>query len=170
MQAVYNSAWKYSRGLVDYAITVSVDEFIGPNLLQNLELCKTLGATVILPQGYHIITEKYQPPHFPCRGVLDHNYSKPAIIDPNKIEHLDYAPGCHTAKFIGQVNRLESDQLKLLHYRYLGREETWQRYQELNEKRRAEDKRLGFGSQYGHGREEYDHIFDQFLQNAIELK
>src|SRR5207344_1604949 len=53
----------------------------------------------------------------------------------------------------------EPDDLVLRHYRYLGREETWARYEALDAKRRPGDKARQLGYQYEMPRAQFDEKF-----------
>ncbi|MBA3744830.1 glycosyltransferase family 2 protein [Sporichthya sp.] len=160
-----NEGWKESYD-ADWVIHLTVDEIVGPDLTVALERHQAAGATVLRPRGFDMIAEDDADPATVDVGVFNPQYSKPCLFRPDKITNLTLAPGSHDASFEGEVVLVEPEDLILRHYRYLGREQTWARYKELDAKRRGGDKVRQFGAQYAAAREEFDASFDEALANA----
>jgi hypothetical protein len=53
-------------------------------------------------------------------GAYSKQFSKFVVFDPNKITEINYGPGGHVIQPQGEVNIVEDESLKLLHYKYLG--------------------------------------------------
>lgn len=162
-----NEAWKESRD-ADWVVHLTVDEIVGPDLTAALERHKAAGATVLKPRGFDMVSESDDPVAAKL-GVFNPLYSKPCLFRPDRITGLSLAPGSHDAAFDGEVVLVEPDDLILRHYRYLGREQTWARFKELDAKRRSGDKERQFGAQYAAERAQFDAMFDEALARAAPL-
>lgn len=162
-----NEAWKESQD-ADWVMHVTIDEIVGPDLTAALERHKAAGTTVLRPRGFDMVSEGEDPAATDL-GVFNPLYSKPCLFRPDRITGLSLSPGSHDATFAGEVVLVEPDDLILRHYRYLGREQTWARYKELDAKRRAGDKARQFGAQYGVARAEFDATFDSALKSAARV-
>ena len=162
-----NEVWKESRD-ADWVGIVNIDEIVGPDLKAALARHKAAGATVLKPRGFDMVAETLDPVAA-TRGVFNKKYSKPCLFRPDKITEVELSTGNHRGRFEGEVVSCEPDDLVFRHYRFLGREETWERYQALDAKRRAGDKARGFGFQYGSSRAEFDATFDRVLRTATTV-
>lgn len=163
----WNEVWKESRD-ADWVGIVVTDEIVGPDLPAALSRHKAAGHTVLKPRGFDMVAETVDPAAA-TRGVFSDWYCKPCLFRPDKITSVALEPGNHEGRFEGQVVNFEPHDLVLRHFRYLGREETWARYQALDAKRRAGDKARGYGFQYGMSRAEFDATFDRKLNAAREV-
>ncbi|MES2790113.1 MAG: glycosyltransferase family 2 protein [Planctomycetota bacterium] len=170
VQVWVNEVWRESVGLVQYAILSTVDEWVGPDLETRLNSYSAAGVTVLRPQAYDMVSEDFRSPFDVTRGVPSSFYNKPFVIDPNAIRSSNFTLGTHDAAFEGDVKLVSPKDLSIYHYRYLGREETWARYQALQLMRQAGDIVKGCGSQYEMTRSDFDAKFDSLLQQAIELE
>jgi glycosyltransferase involved in cell wall biosynthesis len=163
-----NEVWKESRD-ADWVMNVTIDEIVGPDLAAALERHKAAGVTVLRPRGFDMVSECAADPAAVDVGVFNAMYSKPCLFRPDKISGLSLAPGSHDAAFEGDVVLVTPDDLILRHYRYLGREETWARYRELDAKRRGGDKVRLFGAQYASARTTFDAAFDAAVAAATPV-
>jgi glycosyltransferase involved in cell wall biosynthesis len=99
-----------SKGNADYIIISDCDEFIyHPNIIQFLQENKY---PVIFPAGFQMVSHSFPTGEGQIyddikTGVPDPWYSKPIIINPNKIESLIWIEGCHEielySKFDGEI-------------------------------------------------------------------
>jgi hypothetical protein len=78
-------------------------------------------------------------------GTQDDWYSKPAIFDPNAITEINYAPGAHTCDPTGNVLEDRSPELKLLHYRFLGRDYVLKRFETRRQRQSSVNIEKGWG-------------------------
>lgn len=163
----WNEVWKESRD-ADWVGIVVPDEIIGPNLSAALARHQAAGHTVLQPRGFDMVSESPDPATA-TRGVFNSLYSKPCLFQPRRITSVTLSPGNHSGTFEGDVVLCEPDDLVFRHYRYLGREETWARYQRLEAKRRPGDKSRTFGLQYEMSRLEFDRTFTRAETEATEV-
>lgn len=99
-----------AKGNADYIIVSDCDEFIcHPNIIEFLQ---TNDSSVIFPAGFQMVSH-----HFPeediqiyeqiNHGVPDPWYSKPILINPNKIKSMKWIEGCHeielNSEFEGEI-------------------------------------------------------------------
>lgn len=173
-QHVQNSVWKESRGIADWVITASVDEFLyTPDLTNYLAKCTREGVTTIPALGYQMISETLPSSDQNLldvvkRGCPWKQMNKLIIFNPNKISEINHQIGRHRAQPAGEVKYPAIDELLLLHYRYLSFEHTFNRNMELQNMLGPLDKEKGWGHKYGWTREKLRSDWDQFEQNSIE--
>ncbi len=123
-----NNMWKEARPRYDFVIVVDTDEFVySPDMKKLLRYCKKHGKTVLSPKGYNMIGEKFPEKGRPITeqiktGVAEWHYNKKAVFDPNSIREMNYTVGAHKAVPRGRVRYFSPPDLKLLHYRYIGRD------------------------------------------------
>lgn len=99
-----------AKGKADYIIVSDCDEFIcHPNIVEFLQ---KNNAAVIFPAGFQMVSH-----YFPKNssqiyeeimyGVPDPWYSKPILINPNKIKSMRWIEGCHeielNSEFDGEI-------------------------------------------------------------------
>lgn len=125
---IKNNVWKQSRGKCDYVIVGDADEFLyNENMVDFLTRVKKSGFTLFKPEGYHMIgdedlildkndniLEKVK------EGIIGSSNDKLMLFDPNKIIEINYMFGCHQANPVGNVVFYNFNDLKMLHYKYLG--------------------------------------------------
>ena len=125
-----NGVWKDSIGKADYVIVGDSDEFLyHENIDQFLIDSFENGITFFKPHGSHMISDedlvlkaddnllelvKYGVPH----DVLN----KPMMFDCNKIQEINYSLGSHYANPVGEVKMYDGEDLKMLHYKFIGLE------------------------------------------------
>lgn len=118
-----------ARGQADWVMWVDIDEFIwAPNLLGTLH-DMARGVEVIQPRGYNMVGnglpeneyEYKQIWHTMTHGVEAPVYAKPVIFRPGAT--VRWKRGRHELEFCNPVVE-RVPEIKLLHYRYLGREYT----------------------------------------------
>jgi glycosyltransferase involved in cell wall biosynthesis len=132
---IKNNDWKESRGMADWVIVVDVDEFLWhENLPAYLEACRAHGISLPVPQGFEMLAQA--PPGGAGQivdeirtGAPEPRFAKCCVFDPNRIVEISYGPGCHRANPIGEVRADRSPELKLLHYRFLGRDWVQRRWE-----------------------------------------
>jgi glycosyltransferase involved in cell wall biosynthesis len=163
-----------SRGVADWSIIVDVDEFLyHPNLLSILEQYKKEGVQVPKVKGFDMISETL-PEYKEGSSLLDQvktgcyslNYSKPCIVDTNY--DITYGLGCHpqNTPIPHKVKRSEREDLKLLHYKNLGFNYIYNRFQLLNSRRSERNKQFNFGSHYTKAKETIEKEFNTLLNNS----
>ena len=96
-----------ARGNADYIIVSDCDEFIvHPNLV---EFLKENTYPVIFPAGFQMVSWTFPKGDGQIydevkTGVPDPWYSKPILINPNKIESLEWIEGCHEIQLNSKID------------------------------------------------------------------
>lgn len=152
--AHYNQCWKQSRGVADWVLVVNVDEHVyHPDLRDYLASCTRNGVSILLPEGYNMVADGWPSSRKPLwktvqHGMRDPIWDKPQVFDPTRILEINFQPGRHAASPIGDVVFPETEQARLLHYKYLGAEYLVRRHAELRARIPAADFERGLGYQY----------------------
>jgi len=153
-QDKFNQFWKGSRGKADWVIVCDADEhFYHPNLRIYLQECTSKGITLIVPDGYEMVSNFFpssdQPLHETVRnGVRSQTYDKPQIFNPNAIQEINFSPGRHTASPTGDVKKPSNNDVLLLHYKYLGLDYINSRFPALKQGLREGDTANRWGFHY----------------------
>ena len=158
-----NDAWKASKGESRWVIVTSLDEFIGPDLADALDRHYGRGDTLVIPKGYHVISEEPCAPPDAKLFVPDPDFDRKNVFRPDMVDHVSYGAGNHAATFSGHI-RTSPSSLRMLHYRYLGRRETLARYRVNNGRLRGFDRLQGWGCHYGQTDQEFNEEFDRLLK------
>ena len=146
-----SNQYKEARQQADWVIWVDGDEFIyHPNIRSRLEQLTRSGVTVPHTQGYNMFSDG--PPTGSGQiydeiknGVADHRYSKPVVINPDV--DLVWEPGRHNAYFVSAKRDDDGKEpLKLLHYRWFGRDEFIHRNDQIWKNMTAQNRNAGLGS------------------------
>ena len=134
----FNYRKKSRTGDVDWVICCDCDEFLyHPDLLSKLKEYKDRGITMPLVNGYDMCSEEF--PQYDGKKLTDkvktgsdiyEPFSKKIIFNP-KLD-VEYGMGAHGCKAPNAVFS-ETPELKLLHYKYLGKKYV----DDLYEKRRS---------------------------------
>ncbi|GGF79293.1 hypothetical protein GCM10010912_25420 [Paenibacillus albidus] len=151
-QEKFNQFWKESREKADWIIVCDVDEhFYHPNLRIYLQECTSKGITLVVPNGYEMVSDffpdSHQSLHETIRnGVRSPTYDKPQIFNPTEIQEINFSPGRHTASPVGNVIKPSHSEVLLLHYKYLGFDYVNSRFSALQQGLREGDidNRWGF--------------------------
>lgn len=164
-----------SRGVADWAILVDLDEFIyHPNIVGVLEHYKKWWIALPKVAGFEMVsletpTGPGQLYEYVKTGIPSDGYSKRVVLSPGI--DIELSPGCHTTKVLGRDSgkvsaESEKAELKLLHYRFLGREFFIKRNSERRERLCEEDRRIGSGGHYLNPDSYFAHIFDVVHKEA----
>jgi glycosyltransferase involved in cell wall biosynthesis len=151
---IRNSAYKNSRSKgADWVIVCDCDEILyHPNLLDKLEEYKTLGVTVPKIDGHDMFSEEF--PEYDGEPITDKVkigsdvydvMSKNIIFDPK----LDIKFGIGSHSFRAQNGTFSNEpELKLLHYKFLGKEYVLWRYEMLAKRRNEQMKQTGLSGHW----------------------
>ena len=141
-----NNMWKISRGVADWVVMADVDEHLCIEDFKGyLAECDALGITVITAKGYQMVSEDF--PETDGRlcdllqnGIPSSHFSKAIIFNPNAVDEMLFTMGRHTAFPSGKVLYPSKREVKLLHYKYLGFDYTYNRNRYLAEQLYPMDK------------------------------
>jgi glycosyltransferase involved in cell wall biosynthesis len=133
-----SNVYKQSRGKADWVVMCDCDEYLyHENLLEKLEEYKAMGITMPKIDGHDMFHETF--PEYDGELLTDkvkigsETYDvmcKNIIFDPNL--DVRYMPGAHANQTPNAVFSDEAE-LKLLHYKFLGKEYVLSRYNNLAE-------------------------------------
>jgi len=154
--SIKNNCWKKTD--TEWVIVVDIDELLEPPVF-DLDNC-----TIVNTKGYDIAG---LPPS--RLGVANELYNKRCMFRPSEIKEINFAPGCHSAKPVGNV--VGSDKFaNLLHYRYISEEYNYNRYLLYQSRLSEINKKYGWGLQYSQvEREKIHQQFQTVLANAKKL-
>lgn len=169
---IKNTAWKAAAGKADFVVVCDMDEFLfHENLDVLLALMKKHGFTVLRPLGFQMVSERL--PAYEGKALLtelvnmglkdEHNYSKTVLFDPNRLSEINFKNGCHRSFPEGVVKPFRSDCAKLLHYKYVDREEILRKTRTYRHTFSEESRAKGWGRHYLKTDQEMMKIFDQML-------
>ena len=182
LRVMENRVWKESKGKADWVIMVDVDEHLfvpGVSMQDFLEAYTTHGITLVPALGYQMLSE-----HFPesdehlsytrTQGAPYTQMNKMALFNPNAIEKINTGVGRHRAKPIGNLKFAKHDELLLLHYKYLGFDNTLKRHEMLYERNNAIRSRFGLRSKcgiprYSYTPEQLRRDWDDFSMIAVDI-
>ena len=173
---LYNKFWKQSRGKADWVIICSMDEHIyHPNLCNFLLKCKNDGITILKAEGYQMISDKFPLTNkrlcdIITRGISWSQMNKTAIFNPNEIEEINYTIGRHSAEPSGNVKYPEKENIKLLHFKYLGLDYLIERSAELRTGLKEIDIEKGWGHRYLWKKEKIREDFIKINEASTEIK
>lgn len=146
---IRNNAYKGSRGKADWIIVCDVDEFVyHPGILELLANYSENGITLPKVQGFEMVStappsgagQIYDQIRFGFEAPL---YSKHAVFHPDMEINYDY--GCHKCSPAGNVKESPQVELKLLHYRLLGKSFFVDKYLSRGKRMSAESEGKGLG-------------------------
>lgn len=123
---LYNTCYQEARGKADWVILCDIDEIVyDPYLLSTLQEYQDICVTVPRTIGYTMLHDsppkksRHQIWHTHKFGVEDCVFNKYAIFNPQV--NITFDPGRHAAKFNPEPI-FSPPKIKLLHYRYWGKE------------------------------------------------
>jgi hypothetical protein len=173
-QAFSNDCWKESRGKADWVIVTDLDEHLHHRDGRGyLESCAGAGVTLIPALGFQMISERE-----PDRGerlatayrmgMPWHMMMKASIFNPNEIAEVDFELGRHGANPSGRVELPETDEMVLLHYKYLDFGRTLRHQRMLLGGLGEKDVEMRWGENYTWSDEEFRADWDQVAANAVD--
>jgi len=171
-----NECWKRSRGCADWVIIVDIDEHVfHPDLPSLLRRYQAEGVSIIPALGYQMISEEFPPSDaLLCEsstwGAPWKAYSKLTFFDPAAITEINYGIGRHGAYPTGRVRPPTHNELLLLHYKFLGFEQTLARHRRQRLGLRSKDLDNGWGSQYSWSEEVLRRAWDGCTRNMIDIR
>jgi hypothetical protein len=156
-QRLQNEVWKESRGNADWVVITAVDEHLRPAGGQNpgdyLAVAAGAGITAIPCLGFQMISHDLPDPgetlaRTRTRGAPYHMMNKLSLFDPEAIRETNFTRGRHKAQPTATVVYPPRDELMLLHYKFIGFEQTLRRLGELHSGLGSRDVENRWGGQY----------------------
>lgn len=169
-----NNAWKESRGKAAWVVVTAVDEHIHhASTPAYLAHCKAAGVTAIPALGFDMVSDVA-----PCAdatlaktlrtGMPTSDMNKLSLFDPGAIEETNFSPGRHFATPTGRVVYPESDEVLLLHYKYIDKAYLKRRHRLLRQGLRENDLQRGLGKQYDWSDAEFDLAWARLIRDSLD--
>lgn len=174
LRDLYNNAWKRSRGRADWVVVVNLDEHLyHPDIRRYLAECRGAGVTAIPALGYQMLAGRRPPPGSALAesvrlGVPWGLMNKLALFNPDEIDEVDYVVGRHAAAPTGRVVYPERDELRNLHFKYLGLDDVLRRHAAQSVRLGRRDRDEGWGHRYLETPEGTKRWLDGLAARAIE--
>ena len=171
----FEQCWKESRDTADWVIVTEIDEHLyHPDLPAYLNACKAAGVTIIPALGYQMLSDTFPSPDLRlCEhltmGAPWVQMNKLNIFSPKDIDRVNYSLGRHAARPTGYVVLPECDELLLLHYKYLGFENTFRRHQQCAARLREKDIAKGWAHKWRWTREQLREDWEQFERRLMDV-
>ena len=174
---IKNNIWKQSRGKCDYVIVGDADEFLyHDNMIDFLTRSKKNDITLFKPEGYHMIGDEDLDLNYNDNllekvkyGIIGSSNDKLMMFNPNKIQEINYMFGCHQANPKGIVNLYQFNDLKMLHYKYLGLKDFIPK-QKLRGDRLSEfNKQRGLGMYYLYDENKHKEEYKTFIEKRKKV-
>ena len=167
--------WKESRGRADWVIVTDIDEHLHhPDLKSYLARLRRMGVTLVPALGFQMLSTDFpSPDRLLCRdvtsGAPEGMMNKLSLFSPDAIGETGFENGRHGASPVGTVLLPPTDEILLLHYKYLGLEETQQRHESYRLRLRQADLDHGWGHKYLWSREELERDWRELEQRAVDV-
>jgi len=122
-----NEQYKEARGQADWVIWVDCDEFVyHPHLLEVLREYQSVGVNIVRAKGYLMVSDEpakgegqiYDEARL---GLPDRMACKPVIFRPS-LEQIEFSTGRHGCEVTEDAVWALTTTIKLLHYRYFGKQ------------------------------------------------
>lgn len=175
-QAFSNQCWKESRGEADWVIVTDIDEHLFHlGLRHYLFDASRQGITLVPALGFQMIADELpagqQRLSRTCLlGAPWIQMLKPSIFNPAAIAEINFGVGRHTADPAGDVWAPPTDEVLLLHYKYLNVRRTHARHQELLSRMGPLDSARKFGHKYRWSLAELEYDWDDVRRNAVDYR
>jgi glycosyltransferase involved in cell wall biosynthesis len=170
-----NEIWKESSGCADWVVVTDLDEHLHhENMILFLQYCQKQGVTAIPALGYEMVAEEFPASRQPLfeivsRGAPSRKYSKLNLFNPSAILETNYAPGRHRWKLEGKVLAPAKDDVRLLHFHYVGFERVVQRHALCQGRQGSTDIKNGWGVQYSWSPEQLRAHWTVLDETAVDV-
>jgi len=173
--SLQENCWQESRGVADWVIITDIDEHLyHRDLNAYLAWCKRQGITLIPALGYQMLSEIFPDNDIllcgsVTTGAVSPAYNKLSVFSPDRVRAINFAPGRHSAVPEGEIIAPDEDELLLLHYKYLGFEQTHARHQQSQTRQREKDIAREWGHQYNWSRERLREDWKQVAAQIVDV-
>ena len=172
MQIIHNNAYKTYSQDADWVICCDIDEILVATGGLRQKLSEYLNAGVVMPKvlGFQMIAKNFVKSEkqiyevCPC-GVRDSNYDKPCIFRP--FVDIKYNIGLHGADpQCDQFIYSTFEWVSLLHYKFFGRERSYQRVKLVQSRLSETNKKNDWGKL---DLDDFYNWFDRMYKNRIQI-
>lgn len=173
---LFDNVWKEVRGIAAWAVVTAIDEHLHhPDITGYLRQCRAAGVSAIPALGFQMLSDTFPPAsewlaETRRLGMPHYEMCKLSILDPNLLDETRYSPGRHFAEPLGRVVYPEADELVNLHYKHLGRDETFIRHRKLAGGLGPRDIADGMGAHWGFSRAQFEERWQQWAAEAMDYR
>lgn len=162
-----NNCWKGSTA--DYVIVCDMDEFLyDDHLIEKLQIAKEKHIAMPMITGYNMMHPEFPTNYHKLiteqvkQGVKSCRFDKNIIFDPKRIKEINYRPGAHICypEFYEGIIVEPLIELKLLHFKYLGRDYLYQKHKGYVHRMSDISREKRHGYEYLDGNDHVDQVFD----------
>lgn len=166
-----NNCWKGSTA--DFVIVCDMDEFLyDENLIEKLEKAKKHNISIPIINGYNMMSDYFPNDYKEIitnqvkYGLRTTRFDKRIIFDPKNVKEINYRPGAHLCHPVlyKSVPEEVTITLKLLHYKYLGKEYLYHKHQRYADRMSTISKEKKHGAEYLEGETHINKMFEQATQ------
>ena len=162
---IKNNCWKGSKA--DWVIVCDIDELVYHPLIE-LILLKS-EATIFQPKLFNMFSEKLPTTKGQIYEEIQYGTEddrpKMLVFRPDQIKEINFLPGCHEANPTGNI--VLSKELITLHYQFLSRQFTIDRYKEFSKRLSVINRENGWSFHYDFKKKEINNLYDS--QNLIKV-
>jgi glycosyltransferase involved in cell wall biosynthesis len=172
-----NNCWKGSTA--DYVIVCDMDEFLyDENLLEKLVMAKQQGVIMPMIIGYNMMSQDFPSNYNKLiteqvkHGVKSSRFDKKIIFDPKRVKEINYRPGAHLSYPVFFEDNVVYPllELKLLHYKYLGKYYLYKKHEGYVNRMSEISKEKRHGYEYLEGENHINNMFDSsnYLNKVVK--
>ena len=172
-----NNIWKRSVGKCDFVVVCDFDEALySNNIIEELNYMKNNNQTICLPTIFNIFST-YFPIHLKDKllheivknGVDYPTFGKKILFNPNEISEINYYPGAHSCRPIGNVKYYDRGNLFLFHFKYLSIEYVLSRYRLYRDRLSEVNKMYKWGFQYSEEEQKTINYFNEEVLRSFDI-
>jgi FkbM family methyltransferase len=174
-----NTQWKKYSMDCDFVVVSDLDEFLyfpdQPDLIKAMNNLKIKGKTCVKPAGYTIffsdqewdrVNKEQSLISQTIHGMRDVNYDKPILFSPKYIGETNFSLGSHSWDAKGELN-IDSSPI-ILHYKYIGKQYTIERYKAISKRLSENNKKNGWGVHYNKPEKELEEYVNGLFLKGLE--
>lgn len=162
---IKNNCWKGNSGWV---LIGDVDEWLDIDYL-NLKQENTVGHTLIKSRGWNMCNKKGLTDYAKITtGIRSNHYDKFLCFKASEIKEINYEPGAHSIKPIGNL-QYSDNKYDLLHMKFLNEDYIVNRYLQFKNRMSMENHRNGWGIQYKAEEEQIRIDFKNHLEASLNI-
>jgi len=158
--AIKNNCWKDSKA--DWVIVCDIDEFVYHTNI--VDVLKNTKSTIFQPKLFNMFSEQLPTGDGQIYDEIKYGTEDPRrkmlVFRPDQIKEINYSPGCHIARPTGNVVINKQD-LITLHFQFLSREFTIQRYAEFASRLSDINKKNNWSFHYKFNEKKINELYDK---------
>lgn len=184
-QQIKNNCWKESKGNSDYVIVTDFDEILWGNLQLALDNMKNNDCNILCTKWYafcgdsiptytenkylHQLVKRGYKQYVNCDNDYLY-YGKFMVIDPNKIDEINWIPGNHKCNPIPSKKVFISDDIIAFHInKGFGEEYFYNKRNYLSKRLSETNIRKKFGNEYLQTKQQMFDEYRKYVKQSIDI-